>query len=47
MPWPSDEDASTVVLDRSGTLLRAFTTGRGRWRLPMKRGMSIRDIFGC
>ena len=26
VPWPSDEDASAVVLDRSGTLLRAFTT---------------------
>ncbi len=26
---------STVVLDRSGTLLRPFATGDGRWRLPV------------
>jgi penicillin-binding protein 1C len=36
VPWPSDEDASAVVLDRSGTLLRAFTTHNGRWRLPIE-----------
>ncbi|MBV9431450.1 MAG: penicillin-binding protein 1C [Hyphomicrobiales bacterium] len=36
MPWPSNEDASTVVLDRSDTLLRAFTTHNGRWRLPIE-----------
>ena len=35
VPWPSEEDASTVVLDRSGALLRAFTTHNGRWRLPI------------
>ncbi|SEE30247.1 penicillin-binding protein 1C [Rhizobiales bacterium GAS188] len=34
--WPSDEEASTVVLDRSGRLLRAFTTQDGRWRLPVE-----------
>jgi penicillin-binding protein 1C len=34
--WPSDEDASTIVLDRSGRLLRAFTTRDGRWRLPLE-----------
>jgi len=35
---PKLEDAredSTVVLDRKGRLLRAFTTGEGRWRLPL------------
>src|SRR5260370_3716604 len=26
---------STVVLDREGRLLRAFTTADGRWRLPV------------
>lgn len=26
---------STVVLDRQGELLRPFTTGNGRWRLPV------------
>jgi penicillin-binding protein 1C len=36
IPWPSDEDASTVVLDRSNVLLRAFTTRNGRWRLPIE-----------
>ncbi|MFI5013241.1 MAG: penicillin-binding protein 1C [Hyphomicrobiales bacterium] len=34
--WPSDQDDSTVVLDRSGKLLRAFTTQDGRWRLPIE-----------
>ncbi|SDR52551.1 penicillin-binding protein 1C [Rhizobiales bacterium GAS113] len=34
--WPADEEASTVVLDRSGRLLRAFTTQDGRWRLPVE-----------
>jgi penicillin-binding protein 1C len=29
---------STVVLDRDGRLLRAFTTSDGRWRLPVKSG---------
>ncbi|MHB2166409.1 penicillin-binding protein 1C [Alsobacter sp. R-9] len=28
-------DGSTVVLDREGRLLRAFTTADGRWRLPV------------
>ncbi len=28
---------STVVLDRDGRLLRAFTTADGRWRLPVTR----------
>ncbi len=27
---------STVVLDRDGRLLRAFTTAEGRWRLPVE-----------
>jgi penicillin-binding protein 1C len=36
IPWPSDRDASTIVLDRSGRLLRAFTTEDGRWRLPLE-----------
>ena len=31
---------STVVLDREGRLLRAFTTGDGRWRLPL----AARDV---
>ncbi len=29
---------STVVLDRDGRLLRAFTTADGRWRLPVTTG---------
>jgi penicillin-binding protein 1C len=36
VPWPSDEEASAVVLDRTGVLLRAFTTPNGRWRLPIE-----------
>ncbi len=36
LSWPSDPDASTIVLDRSGHLLRAFTTQDGRWRLPLE-----------
>ena len=40
VPWPSDADASPVVLDRSGVLLRAFTTHNGRWRLPIE----VRDV---
>jgi penicillin-binding protein 1C len=36
VPWPSDQDASAIVLDRSGVLLRAFTTQNGRWRLPIE-----------
>ena len=34
--WPQPEDGSTVVLDRSGKPLRAFTTQDGRWRLPVE-----------
>ncbi|MCP4934651.1 MAG: penicillin-binding protein 1C [bacterium] len=29
------DDLSTIVLDRNGELLRAFTTKSGRWRLPV------------
>lgn len=29
------EDGSAIVVDREGRLLRAFTTGDGRWRLPV------------
>ncbi|MBV8768463.1 MAG: penicillin-binding protein 1C [Hyphomicrobiales bacterium] len=36
VPWPSEEGASPVVLDRSGVLLRAFTTSDGRWRMPVE-----------
>ncbi|MBV9567770.1 MAG: transglycosylase domain-containing protein, partial [Hyphomicrobiales bacterium] len=36
VPWPSVGDASPIVLDRSGVLLRAFTTPNGRWRLPVQ-----------
>lgn len=41
-PPPLDiaEDLSTVVLDRKGQLLRAFTTKSDRWRLPV----STRDV---
>jgi penicillin-binding protein 1C len=30
------DDRSTLVLDRDGRLLRAFTTTDGRWRLPLR-----------
>ncbi len=30
------EDLSTIVLDRNGDLLRAFTTRSERWRLPLE-----------
>ncbi len=33
-------DGSTVVVDREGRLLRAFTTADGRWRLPV----TTRDV---
>ena len=35
-PPPLDQaaDISTEVVDRDGALLRAYTTGDGRWRLP-------------
>lgn len=35
-PLGSASDVSTVVVDRSGQLLRAFTVADGRWRLPVK-----------
>jgi penicillin-binding protein 1C len=39
---PLDLDApsqgSRIVIDRSGQLLRAFTTPDGRWRLPVRTG---------
>ncbi|TVR10975.1 MAG: penicillin-binding protein 1C [Salinarimonadaceae bacterium] len=31
------QERSTIVLDRSGQLLRPFTTPEGRWRLPVTR----------
>src|SRR6056297_433864 len=34
-PLAAADDMSTVVLDRDGRLLRAFTTREGRWRLPI------------
>ena len=40
LTWPSDRDASTIVLDRTGRLLRAFTTEDGRWRLPVE----VKDV---
>jgi penicillin-binding protein 1C len=33
-PLGKDLEVSTEVLDRNGRLLRAYTTGIGRWRLP-------------
>jgi penicillin-binding protein 1C len=36
-PLVNAQDVSTVVLDRQGKLLRAFTTDAGRWRLPVQR----------
>jgi penicillin-binding protein 1C len=35
LPLERAGEASTVVLDRNGDLLRAFTTKDGRWRLPV------------
>ncbi|MEM0909153.1 MAG: transglycosylase domain-containing protein, partial [Pseudomonadota bacterium] len=37
MPAPRTDlpDVSTLVLDREGVLLRAFTVDEGRWRLPV------------
>ncbi len=35
IPFPKTEDFSVTALDRNGKLLRAFTTGQGRWRLPV------------
>lgn len=34
-PLSVAEDVSTIVLDRNGLLLRAFTADDGRWRLPV------------
>lgn len=34
-PLAAAEQLSVTVLDRQGRLLRAFTTGDGRWRLPV------------
>jgi penicillin-binding protein 1C len=36
-PLGRDLEVSTVVLDRNGTLLRAYLTSEGRWRLPATR----------
>jgi penicillin-binding protein 1C len=36
-PLGRDLELSTVVLDRNGTLLRAYLTSEGRWRLPATR----------
>ncbi|XSG81578.1 MAG: penicillin-binding protein 1C [Methyloligella sp. ZOD6] len=37
-PAPLGEDIalSTIVVDRHGALLRPYTTGQGRWRLPIE-----------
>jgi len=34
----SARQASTIVVDREGRLLRAFTLPDGRWRLPLELG---------
>lgn len=34
-PLATAQDVSTTVVDRKGRLLRAFTNGDGRWRLPI------------
>ncbi|MGE0062816.1 MAG: transglycosylase domain-containing protein, partial [Xanthobacteraceae bacterium] len=34
VPLGKDIDYSRVVLDRNGQILRAYTAGDGRWRLP-------------
>ncbi|HET7714064.1 MAG TPA: penicillin-binding protein 1C [Bauldia sp.] len=34
---PADVPTSTVVVDRDGRLLRPFTIGDGRWRLPVAK----------
>ncbi|HLJ72660.1 MAG TPA: transglycosylase domain-containing protein, partial [Roseiarcus sp.] len=34
----SQRDGSTIVVDRDGRLLRAFTMPDGRWRLPVRSG---------
>lgn len=40
MDLRESRDLSTVVFDRDGKLLRAFTTDEGRWRLPI----SVDDV---
>ncbi len=40
VPLARARDLSTVVLDRKGHLLRAFTTRSGRWRLPV----TVQDV---
>jgi penicillin-binding protein 1C len=35
LPLDRANDLSVTVLDRNGRLLRAYTTGDGRWRLPI------------
>lgn len=37
LPSPADIPASVVVNDRDGRLLRAYTAGDGRWRMPVTR----------
>ena len=37
LPLAKADDLSTIVLDRHGKLLRAFTTKSDRWRLPVDR----------
>lgn len=39
VPETAKPGHSTVVLDRDGRLLRAFTTREGRWRLPVTSGI--------
>ncbi|MGE0855932.1 MAG: hypothetical protein AB7L18_07580, partial [Hyphomicrobiaceae bacterium] len=36
-PLAAADDLSTIVVDRDGRLLRAFTTESDRWRLPATR----------
>lgn len=37
-PLDGARDLSTLVVDRDGNILRAFTTERGGWRLPVAAG---------
>ena len=37
LPAPAEIATSTIVVDRDGKLLRPFTIGDGRWRLPVGR----------
>ena len=43
----SSRHGSTIVVDREGRLLRAFTLPDGRWRLPTTAARSIRAIWRC